>query len=251
MGARQVKRADEWPWQQPEGSRPVDVESITRDAALQVREGVDPATARKYANDMKTGAKFPPVELAETEDGTLLLVEGWHRLEAAHIVNGQPTVEAITRAMSRQEAMGWASMTNLTHGKQLADKDKRRALALYIKGRRHRTAKGLKSYRDIGCELFIKLPTLHRWMAADHPKIARAMAQDRPGNADAEGVPVRDTEPETCRRVEQALRDTLALYRKLHTPNQRGKAVLACKELLEAMQTAEHTRWPFFGTLEV
>lgn len=250
MGEKRVKRADDWPWQQPEGSLPVDVENITRDAALQVRSGVDPATVRKYASEMKAGAKFPPVELAETEDGALLLVDGWHRMEAAHIVNGQKTVEAITRAASRQEAAGWACMANLTHGKQLADRERRRALALYITARKHRTAEGVKSYREIGRELFIKLPTLHRWMAADHPKIARAMAQDRPGNADAEGAPIRDMEPEIVRRIEQAFRDSLALYRKLHTPNQRGKAVLACKELLAEMQQAEHTRWPFFGTLE-
>lgn len=250
MSAKRVKRADDWPWKQPEGSRPVDVESITRDPALQVRAGIDPATARKYANDMKAGAEFPPVELAETEDGTLLLVDGWHRMEAAHVINGQRAVEATTRAASRQEAAGWACMANLTHGKQLSDRDKRRALALYITARKHRTADGLKSYREISRDLLIKLGTLYRWMEKDHPKIARAMAQDRPGNADAEAPLIRDTEPETIRRIEQALRDTLALYGKLRTPNQRGKAVLAGKELLAEMQQAEHTRWPFFGTLE-
>lgn len=251
MGAKRVKRADDWPWQQPDGSAPVDVESITRDPSLQVRSGTDPATVRKYANEMKVGARFPPVELAETEDGTLLLVDGWHRLEAAHIVNGQKTVEAITRTASRQEAAGWACMANLEHGKQLADKDKRRRLALYIKARLHRTAKGLKTYREIERELFIKRTTLHRWMAKDHPKIAQAMAKDPTGNADAEGPPIRDTEPETVRRIEQALRDALALYGQIRTPNQRGKAVLACKELLGEMQQVEYTRWPFFGTLEV
>jgi len=251
MGAKRVKRADDWPWQQPEGSAPVDAESITRDPALQVRGGTDPATARKYANDMKAGAKFPPVELAETEDGTLLLVDGWHRIEAAHIVNGQKTVEAITRAASRQEAAGRACMANLAHGKQLADKDKRRALALYIKARLHRTAKGLKTYREIESELFIKRTTLHRWMAKDHPQIARAMAKDPTGSTDAEGPSMRDTEPETVRRIEQAFRDALALYGQIRTPSQRGKAVLACKELLGEMQQAEYTRWPFFGTLEV
>lgn len=243
------KRADDWPWQQPEGSLPVDVESITRDAALQVRSGVDPATVRKYASEMKAGAKFPPVALAETEDGTLLLVDGWHRMEAAHIVNGQPTIEATIRAASRQEAAGWACVANLAHGKPLAEKDKRRALALYITARMHRTIKGLKTYREIEGELFIKRTTLHRWIAKDHPQVARAMAKDHTGNTDA--PPARDTEPETVRRIEQALRDALALYGKLRTPNMRGRAEVACKELLGEMQQAEYTRWPFFGTLEV
>lgn len=251
MGEKRVKRADDWPWQQPEGSRPVDVESITRDAALQVRSGVDPATVRKYASEMKAGAKFPPVELAETEDGTLLLVDGWHRMEAAHVINGQKTVEAITRAASRQEAAGWACMANLTHGKQLSDRDKRRALALYIKGRMHRTAKGLKTYREIEGELFIKRTTLHRWMAKDHPRIAREMARDQPESSNADAPPIHDSEPETVRCIEQALRDALALYGKLRTPNMRGRAEVACKELLGEMQQAEYTRRPFFGTLEV
>ena len=248
---KKLKRPDDWPWQQPEGSLPVDVERITRDAALQVRSGVDHATARKYASEMKAGAKFPPVELAEAEDGTLLLIEGWHRMEAAHVINGQKTVEAITRAMSRQEAMGWARMTNLTHGKPLADGDRRRALALYIKGRKHRTAKGLKTYREIEGELFIKRTTLHRWMAKDHPKIAREMARDQPESSNADAPPMHDPEPETVRRIEQTLRDALALYGNLRTPNMRGRAEVACKELLEEMQRAEFTRRPFFGTLEV
>ena len=73
--------------------------------------------------------------------------------------------------------------------------------------------------------------------------------QDRPGNTDAE-PPRADHEPEIVRRIEQALRDAEALYGRLHTPRQRGRAVLSAKYLLEGMQRAEHNREPFFGTLE-
>ena len=240
---RKTKRPGDWPWQQPEGSLPVDVERITRDPALQVRAGTDPALVRRYANEMKAGARFPPVELAETEDGTLLLVEGWHRLEAAHIVNGQKTVEATKRAMSRQEATGWASMANLTHGKQLAEKDKRRALALYITARKHRTAKGLKTYRDIARDLLIKLPTLYRWMAKDHPKIAQDMARDPTGGSSGAPPPI-DPEPEILRRLEQAARDAQGMFDRLLSPEARGEAIFYVNKLLEQMKEQEHISWP-------
>jgi len=66
---------------------------------------------------MQAGAEFPPVTLAHI-DGSLYLVDGWHRVAAA-ITNNQHLVWADISEMTFNEARWYAAKANTEHGLQL------------------------------------------------------------------------------------------------------------------------------------
>ena len=74
------------------------IHNILRDDSLQVRQRVDPRTVHKYAEAMRTDAEFPPVTLAHI-DGSLFLVDGWHRV-AATLANNQYLIWADVSEMT-------------------------------------------------------------------------------------------------------------------------------------------------------
>ena len=153
------KRGTDWPWEVSDSSRVMDATTIMRDTSLQARVRPLPPLAKKYAHEMQAGVKFPPVSLADV-GGVLYLLDGWHRTEAAVVIGGHSAVEATVRTMSKAEA-GWeAAAANLKHGQGYTQGDKRNVLRLYIKARKHKTGNDIvKSYRDMGAELGIKLGT--------------------------------------------------------------------------------------------
>lgn len=229
------KRAPDWPWEVSEESRAVDAAAIVRDVSLQARERMLPPLAKKYANEMQAGVKFPPVSLADV-GGTLYLLDGWHRTEAAAVINGHSAVEATVRTMSKAEA-GWgAAAANLKHGQGYAARDKRKVLWAYIKAGKHKAGREIvKSYRDIGAELGIKLSTLYRWMEKDHPHTFRAMGKDGTPRENA-GPPDIDPDPENTRRAQQTLRDLRYYSDSLLSPAARFDLIEETLRTVEQMK---------------
>lgn len=97
---------------------------------LQVRGGTNPATVKSYANAMLKGEVFIPIQLAEI-GGNLYVVDGHHRLEAAHQA-GRLTIDATRQRMSLNDAHVAALGSNGGHGRNLTQKEKQAALQGYI-----------------------------------------------------------------------------------------------------------------------
>lgn len=241
MAASRAKRSNEWSWARLDTSKPVWVADVVRDGTLQVRSKIIPAVASKYAHEMKAGALFPPLELGKVE-GKLFLLDGWHRYEAAVLINGNETVEAVVRTMTLHEAIWAAASANLTQGQGLTSKEKRNVLNAYIKARKHKLGgSDRKSYRDIGKELFIKVGTLYRWMQLDHPALFKLMAKPHIIKTSAEPPTAPDLGPEHKRRASQALVEAKYSYDSLRDPEDRFRVIEEVKDMLVLMEQEEHS----------
>jgi hypothetical protein len=144
----------------------------------QVRNKIDAATVNNYKTIYKNGGALPPIQVARV-DGALRLVDGWHRLEALKLL-GQTDVDATIFDATMSEARWAAASANLSHGLPLKSKEVRNVFNAYITARRHYKTNGrVKSYRDMEADLGhrVSYRTLNTWMKKDHPKIAKAMAE--------------------------------------------------------------------------
>jgi len=120
----------------------VRIHDILRDDSLQVRQRVDPRTVHKYAEAMRADAEFPPVTLALI-DGSLYLVDGWHRVAAA-LANNQNLVWADVSEMTFDEARWYAAKANTEHGLPLKSKEVREVFRAFIDTRQHVLGKGVR-----------------------------------------------------------------------------------------------------------
>lgn len=233
------KRGTDWPWVRTEGSQVVFASAIKQDKTFQVRTQSIPAVARKYAHEMQAGMKFPPVEVGKVGDVRYLL-SGWHRMEAAVLINGQEAIEATISTMTYAEAIWKAAEANLTQGQGYTAKEKRNVLKAYIKAGKHKEGRCIvKTYRDIGRQLGIKIGTLHRWMELDHPYTFRAMGGEDTHAEPAE-PPLVNTDPENLRRAQQALRDALAYCDALRSPLLRGEVIADARQVTAQMNLKEN-----------
>jgi ParB-like nuclease domain len=127
----------------------VDIASLVRDEALQPRAALDEATVVEYLVAMQEGAKFPPVEVVETPDGDLLLVDGWRRVEAAE--RGEYTkLYARVWTGTRDEAIEFAAQRNAKHGLKRNEADLRKVVSMLIALPRWAQASNVKIAKHVG-----------------------------------------------------------------------------------------------------
>ena len=60
----------------------IQIADIISDPLFQVRSKLDPKTVTRYVDVKKTGGELPPVRIMLVNRAPML-VDGWHRLEAA------------------------------------------------------------------------------------------------------------------------------------------------------------------------
>lgn len=105
---------------------------ITDLAPIQTRAETDAATVAEYAERMRDGAKFPPVRVfCDAKANALWLADGIHRVKAAE-ADGYKVVKAEVTAGTKTDALRFALLANVTHGKAAntnADKRKRLEMA--------------------------------------------------------------------------------------------------------------------------
>jgi len=98
----------------------------TLDLSLQVRAETNSEVAAEYAEDMREGAKFPPITVFS--DGTnKYLADGFHRVAAAKVL-GLTELPANIIGGDRGAALTYALKANATHGLRRTNADKRRGL---------------------------------------------------------------------------------------------------------------------------
>lgn len=115
----------------------VDIEEIQQERNLQMRVRLDDDTVREYASRMvapktghvedKEGVQFEPIELVESDSGTLYLVDGWHRLEAAKKKKIKK-FQARIKPGNRKRALELSLIANARHGLRRTRSDKQRAI---------------------------------------------------------------------------------------------------------------------------
>ncbi|MGA2105733.1 MAG: ParB N-terminal domain-containing protein [Methanoregula sp.] len=102
------------------------ISDIKQDAATQPRNKMDMAVIDEYAEGMKAGTKFPPLQVFRVKDH-YILVDGYHRLWAAQSAKIQQVLCNVHMGTMR-DAILFASGVNATHGIRRTNDDKRRAV---------------------------------------------------------------------------------------------------------------------------
>jgi len=99
------------------------LQEIIVDPTISVRERNDEELIQEY---MASFDKLPPVVIFKNKEG-LLLADGFHRVAAAERL-GRKEIAAEVRTGTRNEALEYAAIANMQHGKRLTGDDKRQAI---------------------------------------------------------------------------------------------------------------------------
>lgn len=122
---------------------PIRLADLVLNPELQCRaKGLDADTVDEYAAAMRDGAVFPPVKVIDV-DGTLFLVDGWHR-EAASRKTMAAHINAIVETGTWEDALVAAAQANPTHGLRRTNDDKRKAVILLLSSAKYAGLSGRK-----------------------------------------------------------------------------------------------------------
>jgi hypothetical protein len=227
----------------PDGSRWVPLSKIAFDSTLWIRKKYDDSALRRYADAIKAGSEFPPIELAEV-NGVYLMVDGWHRAEALRL-HQQQGVFAKVSSMSREEVQWGSAWLNLKHGVPLKLSDRRRVFGAYVKAGRHKTGRSrYKTYREMGDELGMPFSTLRNWMRKDHSTIYEAIGDkcpERSGPADA-GLRDIETDRLYVAQAKAALENAINMADLMRAPLAVGELIVAMEEGLSSLRARRHER---------
>jgi transposase len=184
---------------------------------------------------MQAGAEFPPVTLAHIE-GSLYLVDGWHRVAAA-TTNNQCLIWADVSEMTFNEARWYAAKANTEHGLQLKSKELREVFRAFIETDRYLQGEKLMPYREIAKRIGKPFSTIRNWMEADYPRLFKKyqlLANGAPNDTDF------DREAKLMeRRLTQAEADLHNVRNTGRTldPENLGKLIHTLRETLGDLET--------------
>jgi transposase len=184
---------------------------------------------------MQAGAEFPPVTLAHI-DGSLYLVDGWHRVAAA-LANNQYLIWADVSKMTFDEARWYAAKANTEHGLPLKAKELRDVFRAFIETNRHMQGQKLMPYREIAKRIGKGFSTIRNWMKADYPRLFEKYQQMANGTPDDTDF---DREAKMMERrltkAEADIRNVRNTGRTLD-PENLGKLIYVLRETLGDLET--------------
>lgn len=108
----------------------LDLATLTLDPAIQPRAGLDEDTVLEYVEAQERDETFPPLLAVETSTD-LLLIDGWHRVEAAKRRGVDRLPTRIVRG-SREVAIEISAQCNARHGRPRSAADLGKVLAMLI-----------------------------------------------------------------------------------------------------------------------
>ena len=114
-------------------------------AETQSRTELKVGLVEEYAEAMREGNIFPPVEII-LEGGTAWVCDGWHRVLAARLINAEGTIDANVTAGTLNDAIWHAAAANRAHGQRRTNADKARAVMLALKAKPDSTNKVLAEH---------------------------------------------------------------------------------------------------------
>ncbi len=106
----------------------IQIEKAICDKEMYPRNLVDWMTTYRYAKAMKSGAKFPPITVASSLFGKLIVVDGFHRLEA-YKQNKETHLEVeIIKGLNKQQIFIESVKRNIGHGRQFNSQERTRII---------------------------------------------------------------------------------------------------------------------------
>lgn len=106
------------------------IADLSDDPRFQSRTRTDQGTVDDYKEAMSAGAVMPPIVVALV-DGSLYILDGWHRVNAARDLS-YSEIEAEIIEMSEAEAIWRAASANQSHGLRRSNADKIRAVEMVL-----------------------------------------------------------------------------------------------------------------------
>ncbi|MGR9206990.1 hypothetical protein ACU8OG_24110 [Rhizobium leguminosarum] len=222
----------------------------------QIRQQMSWRTVREYAELMRGGERFSPVKVARidvaNEDRGFVLVDGWHRVNAAQRI-GVREIEAVVVTPKSLEEIPWlAAEANRRHGLPLSRADKRNVFQAYVKAGRHRKGRGtaVKSAREMEKDLngIVSRHQLPKWMRSDFPAIYAAMNGNglEQGSDDAGGLVSPDMDEEYAKAARAALDEYMAYMRAMKDNRKARKVLTAAAALVTEVAEAVTGKreWP-------
>ena len=104
----------------------ININKLTIDAGTQSREAISEDAIARYAEDMESGDKFPPVKVI-TDGVKSYLVDGFHRYFAVKKL-GKTSIEAEIVTGTLRDAILAATAANPDHGLPRTNADKRKSV---------------------------------------------------------------------------------------------------------------------------
>lgn len=101
--------------------------AIRVDERAQPRAGMNYATVKEFAEDLRNGAEFPPVVVFQDSEGACWLADGFHRVTAVREA-GREEIEAEVKQGTLRDAILYSVGANATHGMRRTNEDKRYAV---------------------------------------------------------------------------------------------------------------------------
>ena len=98
-------------------TRLLKLSEITIDPRLYPRMHSDFVTKAKYIHAMKSGAVFPPIVVAQMDDGRKLLIDGKHRMEATEGCKETHIQTVVEFGLTEEDVFKEAVIANAKHGK--------------------------------------------------------------------------------------------------------------------------------------
>lgn len=190
---------------------------------------------RRYAEAMSTGAEFPPITLAHI-DGSLILVDGWHRLEAATVV-GMDTITAEVLDISLEEARWKAAQANTKHGLPLSHQEYREVFRAFMDAGLYRKGHSWLAYRDIAMHIGKGYSTIRNWMERDYPELFKKY-QTMANGGDMAGPYDRHAKAmqRRLKQAEEAIKNTRNIGRTLD-PVPLGELIETLRNTLSDLET--------------
>lgn len=126
----------------------LDLAIIRTSGGTQTRSGTYQATVDEYAEAMRAGAEFPPVEVF-LDGENYWLADGFHRVAAAREA-GYEAIAANVHLGTRRDAVLYSVGANATHGLRRSNADKRRAVEMLLKDEEWRQWSDREIARRVG-----------------------------------------------------------------------------------------------------
>jgi hypothetical protein len=211
--------------------------------SFQVRRKLDDAAVGNYARRYQTDAPMPPIRAARLPGGALVLIDGWHRVEALRALGRQRTMVEIVETTER-DAVWLAASANLQHGVQLRGGEYRLVFLAYITARRHYDAKGkLKSYREMALEIggTRSYTTVRNWMIKHHPEIAARMGgAELAGPGGLRDLPAAHPDDGLLASGISGADNAAAAARGIGDPLMRGRLIEGLRKALRAAEAGPY-----------
>jgi len=237
------------------GASSIRVDSIVMDKRLMFREKIDEELVESYYERYKNGFYMPPIKVCEVKNVGRLLVDGFHRLTAAKKAHLE-YIDTVIEYGSYDDAEWAAANANLTHGKALNRKERRRVAALYLRRYPERSDSWIaedvglsdKTVAEVRRELEEEgsIPELDQFKTKDgrtYPRTISKTSKKEP----SEKKDIPETSQQKTREISKEVKEPQLPKEESGTKKLAGSLAEGLKEVLDKADYIE-TEWKDDGT---